>query len=1223
MPARTVLRTVTAATAVLAAGVAALVLAAPWWIDATAVQSKIAAWAANASGGHARFSRIELHYLPLPGIVLTDPAFSVPGVVDVQAATGAVDLDVLALLRGAVHPRRVRLERPSVRWNLPQARPDGAPFSLQRLDGTVRELVGKLVDAAPGLDVEIVDATAELLRDGRAPLQVRNVGLSLSIRDGTLEAQGSGTAALFQTLHLTLRVARADLVGNATLEVDGLDVDRLAAVVGESRPWPVRHAIVHAKVEARCHGLAQSAAHATVSAPTFEFGASPAGIEARSATLDLTAQVTGESLQLDVVRAALTTPALALNGSVSWSKREGYRVAARIADVDLPTLQAAASALLPGAAWLQREDVRLGGGTLRTLELAGGGATPASMAELSAWQAQGVVENIDLSLPRQDLRLQDATAAVTLKGAELQVDRVGGRIGSTLAHDGVLHATLGTAPWPLQASLVVDAHLGETLALAKRLVTTPDAARALEQLSRLEGRARLTLSVTGDTARVKPRVDVVSIDASVTHEALPFPLRVTRGSATYADDHLSLSALDGTLGPVRFEGAGAELALSPSLLMGAGSGTFDVALEPLLGWARRQPDWRPRLTALRSVAGHVAIRVSGLEGPLQDLHALRFRLTASPRQVRLDAPAWAPPIALDDGKVVVDPRAIVAEGVTVALLDGALRVSGRTPAYRDGIDTLEATADGTLGPAVVEWLRTRAALPDTLRLRGGLALSDVHARWRRNGRIEASGKVAASSGPDMAFAVTRTPERTEVSEFTVRDADSAARFAGSLEGTRFDARFDGRLSGTSVARLFVAPPITLGRLQGEFRLNGDWRNPGRGTAAGTLEAADVRLPWPMPEPVVIEALALKADARRIEVMTARVHAGDNRVELSGTIDRSNDHLRVDADVHADTITLLTPTAGSESRDDRQSNATRTRQLLQFLDQTAFAGEVRVDVRHLRRGTLEVAPLVGSATLEPRHLDLRIRQASVCALALSGEGIATPDDIDLHLAVHAKAMDLASSSACLTEQRLAVTGLVDVDVDLATKGAPGALLEHVTGNFAATSRDGRIERFDALAKVFDLLNVTEAVHGTLPDLRQKGMAYRTAHVQGRVQGATVRFDEGTLDATGIKIAAQGTVDYGSRKVEVNVLVAPLQTANRILDKLPVIGRIFGGTVLALPVRVGGTLDRPLVIPLGPRAVASRLLDILANTAMLPVDLVRTISTEVEGQASAAPKATGQR
>jgi hypothetical protein len=43
-----------------------------------------------------------------------------------------------------------------------------------------------------------------------------------------------------------------------------------------------------------------------------------------------------------------------------------------------------------------------------------------------------------------------------------------------------------------------------------------------------------------------------------------------------------------------------------------------------------------------------------------------------------------------------------------------------------------------------------------------------------------------------------------------------------------------------------------------------------------------------------------------------------------------------------------------------------------------------------------------------------------------------------------------------------------------------------------------------------------------------------------------------------------------------------------------------------VAVHGTIDKPIVVPLGPQAVGSRLLDILGNTLKLPGDAINLVA-----------------
>jgi hypothetical protein len=64
------------------------------------------------------------------------------------------------------------------------------------------------------------------------------------------------------------------------------------------------------------------------------------------------------------------------------------------------------------------------------------------------------------------------------------------------------------------------------------------------------------------------------------------------------------------------------------------------------------------------------------------------------------------------------------------------------------------------------------------------------------------------------------------------------------------------------------------------------------------------------------------------------------------------------------------------------------------------------------------------------------------------------------------------------------------------------------------------------------------------------------------------------------------------------------------------------LIAVPVQVRGTIDKPIVVPLGPAAVGSRLLDIMGNTLKLPgqaINLVSPPATQTQQPAAPNPSA----
>ena len=138
-----------------------------------------------------------------------------------------------------------------------------------------------------------------------------------------------------------------------------------------------------------------------------------------------------------------------------------------------------------------------------------------------------------------------------------------------------------------------------------------------------------------------------------------------------------------------------------------------------------------------------------------------------------------------------------------------------------------------------------------------------------------------------------------------------------------------------------------------------------------------------------------------------------------------------------------------------------------------------------------------------------------------------------------------------------------------------------------------------------------------------MKYFSAKVNGKVTGRQVHFSEMSLDASGFKVVAHGNVDYATEQIDIDVLFAPLQTLNTVLSYIPILRRILGGTVLAVPVHVGGTVEKPIVVPLGLQAVGSRLIEILGNTLKLPGDLINVTPVAPPGTATAPPSSPSQR
>jgi hypothetical protein len=78
--------------------------------------------------------------------------------------------------------------------------------------------------------------------------------------------------------------------------------------------------------------------------------------------------------------------------------------------------------------------------------------------------------------------------------------------------------------------------------------------------------------------------------------------------------------------------------------------------------------------------------------------------------------------------------------------------------------------------------------------------------------------------------------------------------------------------------------------------------------------------------------------------------------------------------------------------------------------------------------------------------------------------------------------------------------------------------------------------------------------------------------------------------------------GSREIDMVVLVSPLKTGNVIIQALPVVRDIFGGTLVTIPVKVTGSVDDPKVTYHPVQNIGAGLVGIMKRTVQAPFKLI---------------------
>ncbi len=183
----------------------------------------------------------------------------------------------------------------------------------------------------------------------------------------------------------------------------------------------------------------------------------------------------------------------------------------------------------------------------------------------------------------------------------------------------------------------------------------------------------------------------------------------------------------------------------------------------------------------------------------------------------------------------------------------------------------------------------------------------------------------------------------------------------------------------------------------------------------------------------------------------------------------------------------------------------------------------------------------------------------------------------------------------------MTGRFSLDGRLGLSLQTSPPLRGLDGALSFHARDGRINKFIPLSRVFSLLSVTEYFRG-LPDLRNEGFDYSSFALAGDIRQGTLSLKEAVIDSPSMVIMAEGTADLADGKVDLTVLASPFKTLDRMQKILP--GRKEDGpaTLVSLGVRVAGDIKNPDVSPQPLSGISRGLTGVMERVLRAPIRII---------------------
>lgn len=1170
-------------------------------VDQPRVQSVLQRRLSGLANGQIAWDDLQVRLLPVPRARLVGARADFPGTASVRVAETELALRGWALLAGRVEVTAFRARQPSVRLELGAPRAEAPPAAKAApVDpaAVYREVLDALHRHAPEAVIEIDGGALEVARPDRPPTRLSAISLRLEDDADGATLAASADSDLWQRLNVRARARYADAGTQARLELEGLKPQAiLDEVLGGS---PVRLELPMAGLRAR----ASSDGHALVECE-FEAQAPALALARGERRLALTAAGLSGKVRMGSDGLALRLDDIRLDPVVRAAKAElelrgdgaNPRLSAEIPRVDLATLRDAVLALYGDQPAIRDYLPRLRSGEVSGAHWRAEGET---WSDLGA--AQRMTAGLELSggefvPPGLEHPVSGIAGRAELSRGELRVSGLQARVDGSRVNEGQLRYSLKAGSGAGGAAFDID--MAQALALARQALP-PSRREALASIEAASGHLRGTAS--GEIAKGGWRAEarIAHTDAGVRLERLAVPVTVSRAVLRANPKAASVEGADATIGRSRV----AVERVQVSLKDGAADGklAFDVDVAEALEVARQAlpPERRSALAPIESAAGHLRGQASG--GLAKGRWQAAADIGPSDASVRL---AGLPgPVTLSRAVLRANPDALDAAGVDVAFLDSRVVASATVAGYRAESPALGASvSEGVLGEKTAAYLLRRTGTPARLEPATPLRFTAQRVRWQ-GGALEAAARLQFPAGQRVELELGWKPEALDVPRLRIVDDRSDATVSLQVKRQNLiTASFRGRLRGATLEAMTKARDLPTGQLSGDLRVTVDRNHPEQTEAEGRLEASDLDLSGVLGRPVRIDQLAFASDPASARLENAVLDLDGQKVSIHGDVKRGAGGPVVDAEIESDGLVLdrlLPPPSPAAGQDDAAApKAALTPSAIWPLPVT---GRVFVRMDYLEYRGRRVAPVLVSLELEREQASLDVAEAQVCGLEVPLQVKAAPGGYDAAVRIHAAKEDLERIARCLSGSGVLITGALDLDANLRTHGAPDALVKNLQGTVTVRAEKGRVHKFGLLANLLAYVKGAGLLEKDAPGLDREGFPYRELTVDAHVGEGKVQVEQATFLSDALGLVATGAVGIPDLKASLTVLVAPFGQVDKLLGKIPIVGYLTGGSLISLPVQVSGDIRDPLVVPLDPRAIASRVLGIFERTFKLPQHLL---------------------
>lgn len=1206
-------------------------------------------------GGQITYRSMKLSYFPRPHVVIHKAKISIPDSFTINVQWMRIYPKILPLFRGSLEFAVVRLDYADYSMKLPQIK--DATVQQPEQDLSFDDMVKALTKGVRGLpEFKLPDINMRI-KNGKVNLvdpfgrifKLREVQAAYVRSKDRLDFSIKCKSNLWEQIDINGSLDPTDFKGLGHVQLSRFRPQTLIAYLFPESAFQVTETRANLTIDFTSDGTGIIKAAVNGAIPILELNYGKEKLVIKGSRIKGSLEFDEKTTRATLTEFGLDYPKLNLTGKFAYDENlQDIQLSLNGSQIDADEVRQATLKLAGKSEIIQILFDVIRGGHVPWMTVRIQGQTIADFAKMDNIIIQGRMTRGKLFIPGAELDLEDVFGDAVISEGILRGEKLKARFGNSHGQDGTIALGLNKNLDPFHLNIGLKADLSQIPPVLNRIVLDNDFRSELARIKNLKGTASGILNLGDNLTNLAARVEISEAQLTARYSRIPFPIKMDGGRFVFEGTRIALQNFNAEIGLSLFSQLSTSIDWSKKPSFEAKTQTANFDIEQLFSWLQSFNTFKKNLAHIRSLTGEISAQDLNIKGPMFSPQKWHFQTRGVINRLLLKSRKLPKDLLINKGQFAwqgfqiefVDIDAAMGKS-SVTDISGNVNWKTKPMLTAQSGESIFYAQD--ISPLIFSFKNLSAALNRFKPLRGKLAFN----------RMAYSGPISGVPQGQLSFSVEvkqvslsskKLPgplhvNRGQISlsknQLSLKNIDAGM---GKSQISQFSANFNMKRKisfelNCKTAKLIAGEiyPVlaSIDRFQPDINTFA--------ATQGTLLLSDIDLKGPVNAPakwhfdlaasmqnIAVHSEALgdpltinngsfdisteitgKAIRKKVDLKTTKLTWGENHLSLLGGASLSENDSLLELKVNADGLAWDQINTFLEyiTKKKAQSDPRQGSQGLQ--------GTIQVKSDNFFWDSYTVHPLEAEITFKPDVVVVAVNTADICGISFRGLLNVSDQTLDLYFVPTAANHKLVSTLSCLTAKENLATGTYNLGGEILAKAKPETIARSLTGNLAFSAEKGRIYRFGLLAKLLSILNVTEIYRGAVPDLTGEGFAYHSMSAIAKLQGGKIIMEECSIDGASMGIACEGDIDLVEKKIDLLILVAPFKTVDRIVEILPLIGKVLGGKLISIPFRAKGDLDDPNVYAMPPTAVGSGILGILERTLKLPVTIIQPVISGVKG------------